>query len=284
MLLSLVFTFGCSDMPDNRTGRSVTVSILPLKYFVDRISDSSIGVTVLVPPGVSPETYEPAMSQLIAASKGSLFFGISILGFEQGWQEQLSSLGNDTKYIDVSGNMELISGTHGHHDEDHHGHDPHIWLAPVNARIIAENIFKALCVKWPGDTALFNRNYLDLIKEINETEEYIKFNINNLPNKKFLIYHPALAYYAHQFGLIQIALEQDGKNPSPAYLKDLFDKVAAENMNHILVQVEIPADRVAPLAEQIKAEIVHFDPLMYNWKENMLDITHKLLMMSAVNN
>lgn len=92
----------------------------------------------------------------------------------------------------------------------------------------------------------------------------------------FMIYHPALSYFARDYGLHQIPIEAGGKEPSPAHLKALIDTCNSENVHVIFVQPEFDRRNAELIAQQTGTRVVDINPLSYDWETEMLNIAQAL--------
>lgn len=280
-LLIVVFV-SCQPVKKNDS-KIVTVSIIPQKYFVDKITENSIEVNVLVPAGSSPHNYEVLPSQMKDLSNSKIWLQIGLMTFEQVWKDKISNINKDLLIINCSNGIEPIFGSECEHEgHDHSGHahgeifDPHIWLAPAESKIMAENTYKALAESFPEDKIVFEKNYLKLISEIDSLSIFIDKELATLKSRKFLIFHPALGYFARQFNLEQLPLELDGKEPSPKHMKSLVDIANLNNIKVVFIQKEFDTENALQLSREIGGSIEVIDPLDYNWLEQMKNITAKI--------
>ncbi len=92
----------------------------------------------------------------------------------------------------------------------------------------------------------------------------------------FIIYHPALTYYARDYGLRQEAIETDGKEPSARHLSGIIREARAKGIRKILYQSQFPASAVETVARDIGAEAVRIDPLREDVTANIDEITEQL--------
>lgn len=257
----------------------ISVSILPQKYFVERIAGDLVKVNVLVPPGASPELYSPAPSQMRELSQSAAWFRIGKIGFEEGWLEKIRQSVPGLKIFDTSVQVDWITGEKEDH-ENHvhlHGIDPHIWSSPDEVKKIVEETYRALSELLPGNRKVLSLNYKLFVKEIDQLDQELKSLFDRLDNKKFMIFHPALAYLARQYGLEQIALEVDGKEPSPKYLRTLIEQAKSENIGVIFIQKEFDAENARQLAREINGEVVQIDPLNEQWDKELRKIAKKIV-------
>lgn len=262
--------------------RIVTVTIEPQRYFTEAIAGDRFKVVGMVPKGSSPETYDPTPKQLVALAESEAYFRIGYIGFEVSWMERLMENAPHIRVFDLSKGIELIyeeGHTHGDHHHHVEGADPHTWNSAINAKIIANNILRALCTLDGDNEAYYSARYDSLIRRIEETDSIV-FNLlknNDKADHAFMIYHPALSYFARDYGLHQICIEEDGKEPSPAHLEELIEISRFEDVRVIFVQPEFDRRNAQIVAGETGARIVPIHPLSYDWNEEMIHIARSLV-------
>jgi len=263
----------CVNRPEAETSKArVTVSILPEVYFVRQIAGDLFDIDVMVPPGANPAIYEPTPQQLHGLSQSSLFLKIGYSAFESAWMEKLQSVNPAMAITDLSRGIPLIEEDH-EHDGMHSSVNPHTWLSPKNAEIIARNTAEDLTLTFPVDSALFRQNLQVLLQKIRELDSIIHSDLDSLSGRSFLIYHPALSYFARDYGLEQYSMEHDGKEPSPAHMKYLADVAKEKGISVIFLQMQFDQHNAEALARETGASIVQINPLDPEWYEQMLSIS-----------
>ncbi len=275
--MGLFFAGGCNRNAEIKDKPTVVVSILPLKYFVERIADSTVQVKVLVPPGSSPEMYEPTPNQLVEFSQSDIYFSIGLLDFEKGLEPKLKD-GYKTKYINLSNGANLIEGSCTHGEEHHHNHgiDPHIWASTVEGRHIAKVMFDNLIEVYPSHKELFTSNYTKFIAEIDSLDSEIKNIITSSGVKAFLIYHPALGYFARDYGITQMSIEEEGKSPSAKGMLNVIYKSKELGIKAVLSQSQFDTHNSQAIAMEIGGTVVKVDPLAENWTQSMVQIANAI--------
>jgi len=277
--LFFVVLFACQPKL-KETSSLVSVSILPQKYFVEQIAGNLVQVNVLVPPGSSPHNYEVLPSQMKDLSKSKAWLQIGLLTLEDALKAKLSDINKNLAIVNSSEGIIPIAGSgHEHNGHEHSANeafDPHIWLAPAEVKIMAKNTLNALKVGFPQHSSAFDKNYTRFIARIDSVSAAIDQKLAPMKNRNILIFHPALAYYARQFNLSQIALEFDGKEPSPKHMKEIVDLAHQQNIHVIFIQKEFDPAFARQLSREIDGKVVIIDPLDYNWEKQMLDITEKI--------
>ncbi|WP_300703709.1 zinc ABC transporter substrate-binding protein [Bacteroides sp.] len=269
----------------------ITVTIDPLRYFTEAIAGDQFTVVSMVPKGSSPETYDPTPQQLIDLAKSKAYFRIGHIGFEQTWIDKLTDNAPHLQFFDTSQGVDLIydnSHPHIHHDGDgkesgdvhHHagGVEPHIWNSATNAQIIARNILTALCTIDKPNETLYVERYNKLCRQIEQTDSLIQTLLANpAADHAFMIYHPALSYFARDYNLHQIPIEAGGKEPSPSHLKELINTCKQEKVRIIFVQPEFDRRNADLIAQQTGTEVIPINPLAYDWNTEMLNTAKALI-------
>lgn len=283
----LVSCGGVAPVNDN----VVIVSMEPLHFIVEEIVGDDFEVGVLVPPGASPETYEPTSLQMRSVEDARLIFSTGLIGFETIMMDRLPE---KERFVDLSTGIELIAAEseHEHHENDpveeselsgelersdSHGHthggvDPHIWVSPKTLALMARNAYERIHVVYP-DSISYTANYERLAERLAQLDREVSDRIAASSTRSFMIFHPGLTYYARDYGLRQIALESNGKEPSARQLAETVESARAEKITKVLYQKEFPRSIVEVAAAEIGAEPVEIDILGYDVVGNILKIT-----------
>lgn len=288
MLLLLLLQNGCGTSPE--TGRiRIVASIAPLAYFAERIGGDRIAVSVMVPPGGNPHSYEPTPQQMSALSGASLFVKAgSGVEFELDWMPRMLSLNPQLRVCDASEGVTLIpvsqeehADEEEHHDDaDHHHHgrfDPHYWLSPENGVIIARNIEKALVQADPSNRERYAANTDELVSELESLQIDIRNRLAPLKNRSFLVFHPAWGYYAAAFGLKQIAAEEEGKTLTPRQLQEVIERARTSNIRVVFVSPQFSTVQAEAIARDIGGVTGTVDPLARDYQENLRQATGAFL-------
>ncbi len=257
----------------------VLVSISPQKYFVEKIGGDKVDVNVLIPAGTNPHLYDPTPGQLIGIAGTDIYFYNGYLDFEKYWIDNILENNQQLIPVKVSQGVQFLSDSncsdHNHEGHDH-GIDPHIWLSTKNARIIAANIYEHLVEYFPQHQDYFDANYKILLGEIESLEKEIKTKLSKLETRKFMIFHPTLSYYAEEFGLEQIPIELEGKEPTPKHLKNSIDRAKKAGIHTIFIQKEFDLSNARIISEELGGALVQIDPLSEDWHNNLLLITDNI--------
>ena len=252
--------------------RTIYVSILPLKALAEAIVGDDYPIAVLVPAGASPETFEPTPRQFIELNRAELILSVGLLDFEQ---NLLGKVEHGERIADLSQGIGLIAGScsHGHAGHRHaHGVDPHIWTSPRELQTMARNAYEAIHALHP-DSAKYTANYERLAAQLQELDREVAGRIEASGVHCFLIYHPALTYYARAYGIEQLSIEHEGKEPSARRLARLIERGRREGIRTVLYQSQFPASSVEVIARDIEGRSAAVDPLAEDLMENIGRIT-----------
>lgn len=282
LIVAFIFFVSCGASPRERMLSKkpiVTVSIAPQKYFVEQIAGDYFDVNVILPPGSVPEDFEPTPRQVKKIANSKVYFYIGHLGFEKSWIKKFTDSAKGVKYVSCSQNIDLLRGEEHDHDileKQAQGTDPHIWTSPENVKKISRTIFEVLTNAHPDQKVVFEANLNNFISRIDTLDNAIRTTLNDSLNHSFMVFHPALSYFARDYHLQQYSIEFEGKSPSPAHMKEVVDIARKENLNTIFIQSQFETAKAEAIAKEIGAEIVLVDPLAENWMDEMHSLTTKL--------
>ncbi len=274
----ILLLFSTSVFASGKT--DVVATIYPQKYFIDKIAGGLVDVTVMVKPGASPHNYEPTPKQMVVLSKAKIYFSIGV-NFETVWLDKFVSINPNLKVVKTDkGIAKIPMVSHGHgsqlsdNDRENQTPDPHIWLSPPLVRVIIKSITDALVGIDPANRSVYESNYKKFDKEILELDRKIK-SIFDGSVKKFMVFHPSFGYFAKAYGLVQIPVEIEGKEPKPKDLNRLINRALKEKIKVIFVQPQFSTRSANIIASAIGGKVVYVDPLAYEWSENIIKIAQK---------
>ena len=257
-----------AGMAESNAKPTVTVTIPPYQYFVEKIAGDKVDVNVMVSNGNNPETYEPNAQQMMELSNSALYLKVGSIGFEQTWMKKLQDNAPDMKVIDTSVGIKPAQTPGGNID-------PHVWMSCKNARIIASNIFKALCQLEPENKTFFQKNYQQLLSSIDRQDSIIRKSFKDNPEmvRKFVIYHPILTYFARDYQLEQLAIEEEGREPSAAQLKSLIERARKQKIRYCLIQAEFANRNTTTFIKESQTKAMDINPLQADWANAMKEVS-----------
>lgn len=255
----------------------VLVSVAPHKFFVEKIAGDSVKVGLMVPAGASSHSFEPTAKQILASAKADLWF---IFGefFEKRASQALQSHNPGLRLVDLRQGLDLITvdakGTlHSHCSCCQVGQaDPHIWMSPKLAKIQAQTIAEALSLTYPQQRDFYKKRLDLFLKELDDLDGDIAKILEPLKNRTIMVSHPAYAYFARDYQLIQKSIEFEGKDPTPRQLTEIMDEARNANIKTIFIQVQYNSKGARLIAKALGANVVTIDP----YSENYLDSMHEI--------
>ena len=273
----------------NASKPEISVSILPQKYFLEKIVKDKFDINVMVKAGASPHTYEPKTSQMKSLSNSKIYFYTGI-EFEKAWLDKFKKSAPNTLFVDSSAGIERIAmqehsheeeqthdkhkddKKHDHEDEhEHEGLDPHVWLDPVLAKVQAKNIYDSVVSIDESNKDFYTKNYEEFLKELDLLDEKIKEILSPYSQKAFMVFHPSWGYFASRYNLEQIPIEMQGKEPKPNELIELVKDAKEHNIKIIFVSPQFSQKSAKTIASSIGGNVVAIDSLGESWANSLID-------------
>ncbi len=257
---------------------------------MEAIGGDKVEVVVMVPPGASPHTYEVSPDQMVQLSRAKMYAKVgSPVEFELAWMDKLISVNKDMLVIDCSRGIQLMEMDHKHkhehegegehHDEnneheheDEHGHegpDPHIWLSIKNARVMVQNICDGLVSVDPANKAYYEKNCAEYLERLSKLDSEITKDLSSVKNRSFIVFHPAFGYFARDYNLKQIAVEQGGKEPDAQYIVRLIEEAKKHGIKVVFVSPQYSTKSAESIAKEIGGKVVIINPLAKDFIGNM---------------
>lgn len=273
----------------------VFASVIPLQTFVEKVGGEHVDARAMVRPGFNPHIYDPTPQQ-IAALAGAVLYVRTGVPFERAWMERIRSANPDMQVIDARDGMALremeahARDEHGHGDEDHgaegkvqhrdqgaqrtesersHEQDPHMWTSPPLVRHMVSVIRDKLVELDPAHAADFARNHDAFVAELEALDRDLHALLDPLPNRGFLVFHPAWGYFADTYGLTQVPIEREGKEPGARALAALIDQAKREGIKVVFVQPQFDKRQARQVAEAIGGAVIAVDPLAADYVDNL---------------
>jgi zinc transport system substrate-binding protein len=262
----------------------------------------------MVQPAASPATYEPKPKQMVDLSKAKIYFAIGV-PFENAWLGKIADSNPKMRVIHTDHGIEKLAmkahhhhddqaekhhegehheANHDHeksdhhgeaaHDEDHHEHaglDPHIWLSPPLVKIQARNILAALQEADPAHRSVYEANFKEFTARIDRLDTDLKKTFAGKKGLQFMVFHPAWGYFAHAYGLKQVPIEIEGKDPKPAQLKDLVQHARENGIKVVFAQPQFSTKSAELIAREIGGQVAFANPLAEDWMANLRQVADK---------
>ena len=273
----------CQEEVEAGAEIGVVVTLQPQVQFVEKVGGDKVNVTVMVPPGVSPHTYEPTPGQMKAVANAEIYAKVgSGVEFELVWLDNIVAQNKGITVVDCSEGITLIemSNEHEHEeagDSNHKGRmDPHIWMSPINAKVMVENICNGLIVVDPDNNTYYESNRDAYLQRLTLLDQDIKDDLSDITNRFFMVFHPSFGYYAEEYNLTMLPIEEEGKEPTAAGLARLIVQAKEHDIKIVFAEPQFNPESASVIADAIEGNIAFIDPLAEDYIENMRLITGEL--------
>jgi zinc transport system substrate-binding protein len=253
---------------------SVSVSIPPQAYFVERVAGDLVETNILVGAGDDPHSYEPTPRQMQSISSSQVYFSIGV-EFEDAWLPRFTSAYKELLIVDTAIDIERMP-MEDKHDEKNEGVDPHIWLSPKLVKLQVQIIADTLVALDPANKPTYQAGLDSFISDIDQLELAINEQFTPLSFRKFITIHPSLGYFAKDYNLEMIPVEVEGKEPGAEELSKIIDLARANKISVIFTQQAFSSKNAEVLADEIGARVVVLNPLAYEWMSNMQIIANEV--------
>lgn len=256
----LLLAAGCTgvDHREQDAAIVVAVTIAPEQEFVERVGGDHVRVVLLVPPGADPHTYEPPPGILADVAGADMYAAVgSGVEFELSWKDKIAALNPGMLVVDCSRGVDLIST------------DPHIWVSPRNAKVMVENICRGLIEVDPENATDYRRNADAYREELDALDAEIADALARSGVTKIMVYHASWAYFARDYGLVEVPIESEGKEPSPQRIEHLVRQAEEEGIRVIFASPEHSTRSAEVIAKEVNGTVVQVSPLAGDYLANM---------------
>lgn len=268
--LIVVPTLLCCTRNSGSEEKVYSVSFPMQKMLLEAIVGENGAINTLIPPGSDPETYDPSVSSVMALSKSKAFFSLNTPGFEETLANKVDRDFGNTEIVDCSQGIEFIRDTHGHKS------DPHVGNSLNNAQIVAENMYKAVVAIDKRNAGYYKKHYEALTARLVAADDSLRKILAGAPARSFVVMHPSLSYFARDYGLTQIAMEQEGKQASPRELAERM-KSAKDSGARILVHDPIHSSvQAKEIARRLGLKYVEVSLSGEDWIDQLLHLAREL--------
>jgi zinc transport system substrate-binding protein len=270
---------GCGGSTDSGSRVGVVVTIPPQAEFVERVGGDEVDVMIMVPLGEQPHAYDPKPSQLEALSRARMYAKVgSGIDFELAQMDDLIAINPEMLLVNCSDGVDLIpmAGEQAE-DHDHGAMDPHIWMSPVNAMIMVGNICDGLAALDPENREYYEGNRDAYLEDLAQLDQDINDALSGVTNRKFIVYHPSFGYFAHEYDLTMLAIEDEGNEPSGAWIAHVIEEAREAGIKVVFASPQFNQKSAEVIADGIDGTVVLVDPLAEDYVDNVYDLLDKLV-------
>ncbi len=272
-VLLMMPLFGCQSDLVNSKKMTVAVSIPPLKAIIEAITGDYVNIVTLIPPGNSPENYEPTPGILKSLEDSVLYFSIGVPAEEAGIKPKVPQLNPNLIVVNLHEQTDEVYPALTMEGE----RDPHTWLSIKRVKLMVDVMVQQLTEVDPDHAEIYEENARQFQSLLDETNQSVQEIIDRLKSKEFLIYHPALGYFADEYQLTMIAVEEHGKEASIKQLGEIVDYAKQKGIKTVFYQAEHDKKQAEIVAGELGGKTSMIDPLSEEFPQNLLDIANALL-------
>jgi zinc transport system substrate-binding protein len=253
----------------------VVTSIAPHAWLIRAVGGDRVAVTVLVPPGADPHTFEPLPSDMRTVSEAQVYFTAG-LPFEDAWLERISGSCPGLSVVSLQSGLPLVPveghGTHGAGDPSETHMDPHTWMSPELVKQQVLVVERTLASLDPSSSSSFHDLGSSLEEDIDSLQVRMHAVLDPLSQRAFLVLHPSYGYFADEFGLEQIAIEVDGSEPTPSEMAAIASVARERSLGFVIASPQFSTRTAEALATELGIPVVIHDPLRGDWMAGMEDL------------
>lgn len=253
----------------------VFVAVPPLAWLVQQVGGEQVQVHSLVVPGQDPHNYEPAPSQLAALEGADLYLRLD-MPFERAWLPRVMMVNPGLLVVALYDELQIEPALQATTQGGVHAEDPHVWTDPRLMVALSEMVRDALTGTLPAETAGFHRRQRALAVQLLTLDHELAARFAALPRKTFLVHHPAWGFLARRYGLTQLAIEHEGKEPGPRALAELAAQVRSRGINTLFVEPQASDHLAHGLADTLGLRIVTLDPLAADYPANLRRVASQI--------
>lgn len=290
LIMILIVLTGCTDSDTNSQKNSkitVAAGIPPIKGFINSIAGENVEVVTMIPPGNSPTNYQPSPKELQKFSDAKVYFAMGVPAEESNIIPKAKDLNQDIEIINLSEKVAKIypiryflEGEEDEHDEeeeqethDDEGKDPHIWLSPKRVIEMVDIITDKLIKLDPENEKLYKENSENYKEELKEIDSSIKETLKGVKQQSFIMQHPSFGYFADDYEINMVAIEESGKEASAKRISEIIDFAKENDIKFIFYQQEFSSTQAETIAEEIDGEAIQVNPLAEDYIKNMKNIS-----------
>lgn len=271
--LAILAIFGCasnekktSSLPGNSEKICVAVSIVPQASFAKAVGGDKVEILTMIPPGASPENYAPGPKIMEQLSAAQIYFAIGVPAEKNGILPRLNKINPQMKVVDLTNKVDQAYPAREMAPGEK---DPHRWLSPKRAIIMVQNMADELAAADPENAATYRKNARSYQAQLEELDTQITASLAGVSGQSFIVYHPAMGYFADDYGLKMISLEKEGKTATAQNIQLVIDQAKQENIKVVFYQAEMDSKQAQTLARELGGEAELITPLAPNYIDNL---------------
>lgn len=275
---ALLLSAGCSVQTSGSGTASsdgkpiIAVSIVPEATFAGAVCGDLADIVTIVPPGSSPETYEPTPQEMAQFSQAEAYFAIGVPVEDS----QVLPKAEGISTMKIVKLQDAVSKTYPDRTFQDGERDPHIWLSPKRVKVMVQAIADEMASLDPANSAQYSANAQDYMKKLDSLDSRVSSILADAKDKSILVFHPAFGYMAEDYGLNMVALQEEGKEATASHLEQMVDFAKQKGITTVFYQEEVDSKQTQAFAEEIGGQAVQLTPLAANYEDNMVQMAEAM--------
>ena len=253
----------------------VLVSVAPYAYFVEKIAGNTVDIQILIPQSANAHLYEPVPKEIEKMLSANVWMRLGD-PIEKKLVLTLKEKNPSLAIVELWKDIPLLGHSHCTHAEHEDEKDFHIWLSPKLAKQQAEKIAHSLISLYPAHQKLYQKNLHLFLQELTDLDQKISALLKPLKGKVLLVSHPAFGYFCNDYGLVQIPVEFEGKEPRPKQISQILEQAANLEIKTVLTQAQYSNKGAELIAQKLHLPIFLVDPYSMDYSNNLLHLAEVL--------
>ena len=254
------FSAGAQSKP------TVVVTIAPQAAFVREVAGDRVNIVTVLPPGANHETYSPPPQDMAQMSNAALYLALGLPPERANILPKLAEMNRNMKIIDVQKEVAQSYTPRFFAPDDQ---DPHIWLSPKRAILMVQLTARELSLLDPANREFYATNAQQYVGQIEAAEREARELLSPMANRTFIVYHPAFGYFADDYNLTMVALEEEGKEADPRRMREVIDMAREKGIKIIFYQEDIDGRQSRTFAEELGGRAEKISPMATNYVDNI---------------
>ena len=267
LLMTVLVSNGVPFIAGANSKPTVAVTVAPQAAFVREVAGDLVNIVTMMPPGANHETFSPPPQDMEKLSVATLYLAMGLPPERAGLLPKLAEMNRDMRIVDVQ--ME-VAKTYPPRYFAPNDQDPHIWLSPKRAIAMVSLTAQELSRIDPSNSATYAANAERYIARIQAADQEIQASFKTVWNRMFIVYHPAFGYFAEDYNLTMVALEEEGKEADPRRFREVIDMAKEKGIKVIFYQEDIDGRQSRTFAEELGGQAEKVSPMATDYVENLL--------------
>jgi zinc transport system substrate-binding protein len=254
-----------------QTKPTVVVTVGPQAAFVQEVAGDWVNIVTVLPPGANHETYSPPPQDMARISSAVLYLALGLPPERANILPKIADMNRNLKVVDVQNEVAKSYAPRYFAPDDQ---DPHIWLSPKRAVVMVQLTARELGIVDPDHRETYAANAKRYIGQIEAADAELRESFKTMGNRTFIVYHPAFGYFADDYNLTMVAIEEEGKEADPRRMREVIDMAREKGIKTIFYQEEIDRRQSRTFAEELGGRAEKVSPMALDYVDNLRRMAH----------